>query len=161
MTRLRTLFSRLLNFLFLAPLQDAFLNLKELSVSMRVLAVGGYLGILAMLGMLVASVLWGAGWGRVTFTEVDVVVQVPQAVVIAGLCGLFLSWAYLLTGASDSNPLIFLPLSLFFCAEMSYLGLFGSLTLAWVCTVLPLVGGGERGASLHPQESLLAQVPAG
>ncbi len=141
MVQFRSLLARLLKFLYLTPLEDAFIRLDDLSPAMRILGILGYLAILFMLVLMAASVLWGSGWPVAAFTFMGVPLQVPLLVQIAGLAGLFISWTYILTGVSGSHPLIFLPLLLFFGVEMVILAVSGNLFLAWLCTFLPLLLG--------------------
>ncbi len=139
MTSLRSLLARLLKFLYLAPLQDAFIPLKDLPLSMRALGLLGYLSIFFMLVLMVIAAVWGGNWSTVTFNILDVPVQVPLAVQVMALAGLFISWAYLLTGAGGSHPLVFIPLCLLFGAELFFLGAFGKLVLVWTCLLIPMV----------------------
>jgi hypothetical protein len=139
MASFRSLLSRLLKFLYLAPLQDAFIPLKDLPLSMQALGLLGYLSLFFMLVLMVIAAVGGGNWRAVTFDILDVPVRVPLAVQVMALVGLFVSWAYLLTGAAGSHPLVFLPLCLLFGAELFFLGAFGKLVLAWICLLIPLV----------------------
>jgi len=95
-----------------------FIDLQDLSVSMNILTIGGYLAILGMLFMTLLVELAGNRLPTVEFTLAGQNDKVPLVVLaIAGLA-FILGWVYLLAGAAASRARIFLPVLALFAAQL-------------------------------------------
>ncbi len=147
MRSIHAFLASLLKFLYLEPLREAFIPMEGMPRGTRLLAWTGYAAIAGLLGITILSALPGISLGAVTFpmtmNDNQVTAYVPLLVVLAVLVGFLLGWAYLLSGATNSQPLIFLPFMLLFCVQLACLVPFNSQSsgwlLAWLCVILPLL----------------------
>lgn len=141
------LLNRIFYSLYVVPLKDAFIDFTDLSLSHKILAVGGYFSIALMLVLTLLFELFSGKLGLVTYTlstgEAWVTKQIPTLVMITSSLGVLLGWAFLLTGATDCHPLVFVPV----------LGFFGFQLFALSAGALS-----EEGAWLEPLFCLTAPV---
>ncbi len=136
-------FLRTLYYFYLVPFREAFLNLKELPKPQRILAILGYAITGALLLFLLAVEIWGSRMAQVSFLRLDDsgMIQIPLAVVIVSLAALALGWAFLLTGATDGHPAIFIPFAVLFGIQlMCVIPLENTpALLVWCCSVPTLL----------------------
>ncbi len=137
------LFLRTLYYFYLVPFREAFLNLKELPKPQRTLAIVGYSVTGALLIFLLVVELWGGGMGQVTFTRSDgsEMRQIPLAVIIVSMAAMALGWAFLLTGASDGHPIVFIPIAVVFGIQLMCVIPFENTPalIAWCCSAPTLI----------------------
>jgi hypothetical protein len=112
------LLNRIFYSLYVAPLKEAVIDFTDLSLSHKILAVGGYLSIALVLVLTLLFELFSGELGLVTYTfstgEAWVTKQIPTLVMITSSLGVLLGWAFLLTGATDCHPFVFVPVLGFF-----------------------------------------------
>lgn len=149
MRKLRAFLASVLRFLYLTPLREAFIGLREASPGVRVLGWLGYLGVASLLATMIISAIPGVNLPSIIFVtsagpkgEASLT-HIPRLAILAGLMGLCLGWTYLLTGAVRGKPLIFLPLALLFCAQQACLLTIalnaGSRWAVLACVLLPIL----------------------
>ena len=148
MRSLRAFLASTFRFLYIAPLRDAVVALKGLPLGMRLMGWAGYGGVLALLVVMVVSVIPGVQLRQSVFLttlseNVEIPANIPILVIVAGLIGLVFGWAYIITGATNSNPFIFLPFAGVFFLQLACLMPLDVNAplwwLAWLCVIPPLV----------------------
>jgi len=142
---LRTFFQSLVKYLYLDPLREAFIPLRDLPLEMRILGWGGYGVLVALIAVMIFAAFSGAELKMVMLPTVvgkqGIHAYVPLLVFIAALMALLLGWAYLLTAITASHPVVFSPFAALFCFQLTCLipaGIQGVWGLVWLCAVLPL-----------------------
>lgn len=123
-----------------APLREALIEFAGLSTSLRVLALLGYLVVALMLFLTLGMELLRAHLPVISYQPPSAQVlfeQIPiPALFVVGL-GVVLGGAYVLTGATDARPVVFVPLVVFAFALLCLLTPFdGPLPLLW-CGAAP------------------------
>jgi hypothetical protein len=112
-------------------LSERTVNLRDLTWSLRLLTVLGYLSVIAMLGGTLFLELFGT---RLPSVEVkpevlDAVIRVPVLAMLLASLAFALGWAFVLTGATDCRLLVFLPIvGLFGFQWVLYVGRGGGAT---------------------------------
>ncbi|MBN1953904.1 MAG: hypothetical protein JW900_02530 [Anaerolineae bacterium] len=129
--------------LFLLPFRDALIDFRGLSLSLKILALLGYLGVFVLLGLALLVELLYDNLPMTTYlpTEEIGMRQIPFPVIVISGLSFALSWAYILTGATDCRRRVFVPL-----IALAFVQLFlflpqGNVMVVWFCTAPPLVIG--------------------
>jgi hypothetical protein len=141
--RLRELIKLLLRMaydLYVVPLREAFIDFRGLSLSLRILAVLGYVAVFALLALTLLFDLFRNYLALVTYVPYgdQPARQVPFVVMIACGLSLTLGWAYVLTGATDCRRRVFFPIVALFVVQLVFLVPLTILPL-WCCTAPVLV----------------------
>jgi hypothetical protein len=153
---------RLVRSLYLDPLKEALIDLRGLSLNMKILAVAGYVVVLGLLLLTLLLERFGHRLPAVTFTVTrqgrPVQQQIPILVMWACSLSLVLGWAYLLAGATDCRRWFFLPVMGLFTLQLLFVmpfgssdvepGLLESLLVLPFCCSAPLLILGVTGAFL-------------
>lgn len=117
--------------LYIAPLRETLIDFSQLSLSLKILAWGGYAAVSLLLLMTLLFEIFGARLPMVHFTAFEgselVSKHVPTLVMIVSSLGLTLAWAYIMTGATDCRRRIFLPVLAIFGAQLFFMIPFSGL----------------------------------
>jgi len=129
-------------FVLFAPLREALIDFEELSLSLRIMAIMGYVSVSVLLLLALALDVFKDRLALVSYTYhgIEVTVrQVPFVVLIVGGVCFILGWAYTLTGATDSRRRVFLPIALIFAFQLFMFMPQNNLMFLWFCTAPILV----------------------
>ncbi len=135
------LFLKMAYDLYVVPLREAFIDFKGLSLSLRILAVLGYVAVFALLALTLLFDLFRNYLAMVTYVpygDQPAARQVPFVVMIACGLSIALGWAYVLTGATDCRRRVFFPIVALFVVQLIFLAPINILLL-WCCTAPMLV----------------------
>lgn len=125
--------------LYVKPLLETLIDFGNLSLSLKLLAVLGYLSVAALLGLALLFDLFGDRMAAVTYETSGGAQQTPFVVMIVSSLALVLGWAYILTGATDCKLRIFLPIVLLFGLQLFLMVPTGNALWIWVCTAPTMV----------------------
>jgi len=99
-------------------IEENFINLQGLPVSVKILTVGGYLAVFGMLFFTLVVELAGERLPTVEYMLVDQNFTVPLIVMAISGLAFILGWAYLLTGAAAAKARIFLPVLVLYALQI-------------------------------------------
>jgi hypothetical protein len=126
------------NRLFLSEAREAIVDLRGLPLNAQLLAIFGYIGLFALLGLTLLLELFGDSFTAVTFlpasSDPDTQFRVPLLVMALASLAFVLGWAFLLTGATDCRRRVFFPAVALFAFQLIFLTpLEGGMTAALGC----------------------------
>ncbi len=126
-------------YFYLIPFEEAFHNLKEFPRQIRILSIIGYTSVAILLSSVFITEIFQHNISQIVFTppgDSPTLQQIPILALIAGLLAMALSWAFLLTGATDGHPVLFIPIVLLFGAQLLCVMPLeqNAAMLAWCCT---------------------------
>lgn len=124
--------------LLTSPLREALIDFEGLSLSLRLMAVLGYVSIFVLLALMLLLELFSDHLHLVSYshetTDGNVITnQIPfPALIVSGL-SFALGWAYILNGATDCRRRIFLPLAALFAFQLYLFFPAGGAMCVWGC----------------------------
>lgn len=123
------------------PLREALIDFDGLSLSLRILAILGYVSVFVLLVLTLLLDLFRNRLAMVTYTYgvEETIRQIPFIVlVVSGFC-FVLGWAYILTGATDSRRRVFLPIAGIFALQLFFFLPQNNAMFLWFCTAPALI----------------------
>lgn len=112
---------------------------QSLTLSRRLLALGGYLALACLLGFLLLMEFFGEQFRRVPFSIAQTEVQVPFVVMVATSLGFALGWSYILTGATDFRRRAFWLILSLYAVQLFLMLPTTNAAVVWFCTAPPLI----------------------
>lgn len=92
------------------PSQGVFIGMTGLPLSVRLLTITGYLGVLGLLAIILLVELAGKSLATLEYTQTgSVLVETPLFVLAVSIFFFTLGWAFLMTGAAAACTRVFLP----------------------------------------------------
>jgi hypothetical protein len=123
--------------LLTSPLREALIDFEGLSLSLRLMAILGYVSVFVLLAL---TLLLESFSDRLYFVSYsyetdDAIVtnQVPFLVLLVSGLSFALGWAYILTGATDCRRRVFLPLAALFALQLILFFPAGNGMCVWAC----------------------------
>jgi hypothetical protein len=123
------------------PLREALIDFEGLSLSLRILAVLGYVSVFVLLAL---TLLLDLFRDRLTLVRYypsveEIAREIPLPVLIVSSLCFALGWAYILTGATDCRRRVFLPVAGLFALQLFLFLPQGNAMFLWFCAAPPLV----------------------
>lgn len=125
-------------YFYLIPFEEAFHNLKEMPRQLRILSIVGYTSTGVLLISVFVTEIFYSSIPSITFLPPNETLglrEIPILALFSGMLALMLSWAFLLTGATD-GPLFFIPIALLFGGQLLCIIPFErqAALILWCCT---------------------------
>jgi hypothetical protein len=123
------------------PLREALIDFEGLSLSLRILAVLGYVSVFVLL---LLTLLLDLFRDRLTLVRYypsveEIAREIPFPVLIISSLCFALGWAYILTGATDCRRRVFLPVAGLLALQLFLFLPQGNAMFLWFCAAPPLV----------------------
>lgn len=139
LTFLRTLSTLFWRLPILSHIKEAFVDWQSLTLSRRLLALGGYVALACLLGFLLVVEFFGIKFRQVPFTIGETAVQVPFVVMVVSSLGYAVGWSYILTGATDFRRRAFWLILGLYAVQLFLLLPTSNAVFLWLCTAPPLL----------------------